>query len=210
MRTVLWDIEQNTAAWSQAKCGVLSCSSLSDVLAKGQGKTRRTLLLRLLGEQLTGKPEESYSNGFMERGHELEGSACDRFEFIHEVPLLKAGFITNSSLIPGRVLGYSPDRLIGTRESFRSGLEVKTRMARLQIELLLADKVPSEHWAQLQGAMWVGELDHMEFFCHCPGLPDFHRRVERDPTYIATLKIATEDFFTEMDSIKDQIQRMAA
>ena len=50
------------------------------VMAKGEGKTRREYMLKLLGERLTGEPSDSYTNQHMERGKLMEGLASARRE----------------------------------------------------------------------------------------------------------------------------------
>ena len=58
----IFNDEQNTEAWFRRRMGVPTASQFGAVLAKGEGKTRRTYMLKLAGEILTGKPMEGFSN----------------------------------------------------------------------------------------------------------------------------------------------------
>jgi hypothetical protein len=73
------ECEQNSPEWLRARMGIPTASAFSDVLAKGEGKTRRTYMLKLAGELITGEPMESFSNAHTERGHLLEEEARDLY-----------------------------------------------------------------------------------------------------------------------------------
>src|SRR3990167_3958260 len=69
------NVEQGSDEWKAARAGMPTASAFKDALAKGEGKTRRAYMLKLIGERLTGELSEGYSNGHMERGHEMEPDA---------------------------------------------------------------------------------------------------------------------------------------
>jgi hypothetical protein len=106
-------------------------SEFSTVMAKGKdgGKsvTRKTYMLKLAGEILTGEPMESYSNVHMERGKEQEAEAREAYELMRDVDCQQVGFIVNGDK------GCSPDSLIGSD----GGLEIKTALPHIQVERLL-------------------------------------------------------------------------
>ncbi|MGH9644412.1 MAG: lambda exonuclease family protein [Terriglobales bacterium] len=197
MIEIFRDLVQGSDEWRAARCGIPTSSDFDAILAKGKGggesKMRRTLMLRLIGEQITGQPEESYSNGFLERGKAQEPDARNMYAFLHdEFEPEIVGFIRNGQI------GCSPDSLLGP-----SGmLEIKTRMARLQLELLLAGEVPPEHKAQIQGQLLVAEREWVAFMSFSPGIKPFIAMVYRDEPYIARLKIEILDFLAEMETLK--------
>src|SRR3569833_1490525 len=119
--------EQNSPEWLRARMGIPTASAFGDVLAKGEGKTRRTYMLKLAGEIITGEPMESFSNAHTERGHALEEEARDLYIFQTGAELERVGIIRN-----GRA-GCSPDSLIGED----GGLEIKTTLPHLLIETIL-------------------------------------------------------------------------
>ena len=193
-------IKQGTAEWLAIRAGIITASEMQCLLMQGRGagesKTRRKYMLRLIAEQLSGLPEETYSNQFMERGKKQEEDARNAYTYIYEVELQRVGFIRN-----GKV-GCSPDALVGTD----GALELKTRLGSLQIELLLSGEVPPEHSAQLQGVMWVAERAWIDFVAYSPGLRPFIRRVHRNERAIAEMKVAVDTFLEEMEAIKRKLQ----
>ena len=57
--------------------------------------TRRTYLLKLAGEIITGEPTESYSNDHMDRGKFMETEARDLYSFSCDADPQQVGFIRN-------------------------------------------------------------------------------------------------------------------
>jgi hypothetical protein len=197
MELEIFDCEQNTPAWFEARRGIVTASRFSDVLAKGHGITRRKYLLTLAGEAITGECAESFSNAHTERGHAMEEEARDMYAFQQDVEPVKVGFMRR-----GRA-GASPDRLIGTDGL----LEIKTKLPHLQLDVLDKGKLPSEHVAQVQGQLMVSGRDWCDFVSYWPRLPMFCVRVYRDDKYIAELNQAIADFVGELD---DYINRFGA
>jgi hypothetical protein len=195
MSVEIIDCEQNSPEWLAARAGIPTASAFSDVLAKGEGKTRRTYMLKLAGEIITGEPMESFSNGHTERGHALEDEARDLYIFQSGADLQRVGFIRNDQK------GCSPDSLIQANGM----LEIKTKLPALQIECILSDKVPSEHVAQLQGALWVAEREWIDFVSYWPRLPLFVKRVYRDEEYIKNLSTEVERFNNELREMVEKI-----
>ncbi len=190
MTVEIFNCEQGTPDWFEARRGVVTASRFSDVLAKGQGITRRKYLLTLAGEAITGEVAESYSNAHMERGHIMEADARNLYAFANDVEPELVGFMRR-----GRA-GASPDSLIGTDGL----LEIKSKLPHLQLDVLDKGKLPSEHVAQVQGQLYVSGRDWLDFVSYWPKLPLFCIRIERDEKYISGLKQALDDFVGELDS----------
>lgn len=194
------DCIQGTEAWHQARAGIVTASEFSTVLAKGRGggesKTRRTYLLKLAGERLTGFPAESYSNGHMERGKVMEDEARRFYEFLTDAELQQVGFIRNGDK------GCSPDSLISTD----GVLEIKTALPHLLIDMLLKDEFPPDHRAQTQGQLWVAEREWVDLIVFWPNLPPLVKRAYRDPGYIIQLSDAVDQFNEELESVVEKIR----
>jgi hypothetical protein len=192
--------EQGSPEWFAARLGLPTASEFSTVMAKGKdgGKslTRKTYMLKLAGEILTGEPMESYSNQHMERGKEQEAEAREAYELMRDVDCQKVGFIVNGDK------GCSPDSLIGDD----GGLEIKTALPHIQVERLLKGDLPAEHRAQVQGVMWVAERKWLDFVSYCPRLPLLIVRVPRDDGYIATLAGAVKEFNAELANVVEAIR----
>lgn len=190
------DCEQNSEAWFEARRGLPTASRFSDVLAKGEGKTRRKYMLTLAGEILTGAPAESYSNGFIDRGHVMEPEARRLYAFMFDAEPQQVGFIRNGDK------GCSPDSLLDDA----GVLEIKTQKADLLIDTLLKGTFPAEHVAQCQGALWVAEREWIDIAVYWPGLPLFVKRAHRDEAYIAKLAAAVKDFNAELADTVERIR----
>ena len=195
------DIEQGTDEWLQIRAGIPTASMYATVMASGKGKaeskTRRTYMLKLAGERLTGEPMDNYSNANMQRGHEHEPLARDAYAFLTDTQPEQVGFIRSGDT------GASPDALIGSDGL----LEIKSKMAHLHLDVLLRDEIPSEHVLQIQGQLWVAEREWCDFVCYCPKLQLFVKRTHRDETVIQAIAAAVYQFNSELAEIVLRFQQ---
>jgi hypothetical protein len=192
------ECDQGTDEWFRARMGIPTASEFKTVMAKGEGKTRRTYMLKLAGEILTGTPMDSHSNHHMERGKEMEPDARNLYAFMHDCEPQLVGFIRNGQK------GCSPDSLVGA-----NGMcEIKTKLPHLQVDCLLSDRLPPEHRAQCQGALWVAEREWIDFVSYWPGLPLFVIREHRDEEYIAKLAAAVDEFNDELAATVEKVRQL--
>lgn len=198
------DVEQNGEAWHAARLGIPTASMFATVLAVGpkggSSATRKTYLHKLAGEIITGKPAENYSNGHMERGHEMEPEARSAYTFIREVDAVPVGFVRNE------IAGASPDSLVGSDGL----LEIKTKLPHLLIECMLRDGFPPEHKAQVQGQLWITEREWCDLAVYWPGMPLVIHRAHRDEQYITDLRIAVHAFHEELAAIVERVRNYGA
>jgi hypothetical protein len=201
MPATIFEMEQGSPDWFAARAGLPTASEFATVLAKGkngeESKTRKTYMLKLAGEILTGEPMENYTNAHMERGKVMEEEARDGYAFIKNCDPLRVGFIRNGDK------GCSPDSLIGDAGM----LEIKTALPHILIEKLLRDEFPPEHKAQCQGALWVAEREWIDIAVYWPKLPLFVKRATRDDGYIANLAGAVAKFNEELAETVERIRR---
>lgn len=183
--------QQGSEEWRAARLGIPTASEFHAILAKGEGKTRRKYMMTLIGELMTGEPSEGFTNGHTERGKEMEAEARDLYSFHRDVEPELVGFIRNGTK------GASPDALVGSPGL----LEIKTKLPHIQAEVLLANKLPSEHIAQCQGAIWVAEREWLDFVSYWPRMPIFIHRVYRDEAYIRILSSEVDRFVAEMHTL---------
>ena len=195
----IFDFEQGSPEWFKARLGIPTASEFDKVLASGRGggesKGRRTYMLKLIGERLTGEPADSYTNAHMERGKAMEDEARSAYVFMKETEVRKVGFIRNGNK------GCSPDSLRDTVGM----VEIKTKLPHLQIEVLLGKAMPPEHMAQVQGQIWTAEREWCDFVSYWPRLPLFVQRIYRDEPYIKKLSDAVDIFVNEMESLQKKI-----
>lgn len=188
--------EQGSEAWFRCRAGMPTASEFSTIMAKGEGKTRRTYMLKLAGEIITGEPTESFSNVHMERGKAMEASAREYYSFLRDEDPELVGFITNGPK------GCSPDSLIG----IDGGLEIKAALPHIQIERLLRNDLPPEHKAQVQGTLWTAEREWWDFMSYWPKMPPLIVRAYRDEPYIANLSSEVDRFNADLAEVVDKIR----
>jgi hypothetical protein len=194
------DCAQGSADWFRARAGVPTASQFHCIMTSGRGggesKTRRSYLLKLAGERLTGEPLETYSNGDMERGQIMEDEARDLYAFMYDAEPQRVGFILNGDA------GGSPDALIGDR----GVLEIKSARAHILLDCLLKDEAPPEHTAQCQGLLWLAEREWIDLAVYWPKLPLFVKRIRRDETYIKKLSEAVAAFNAELHEVVERVR----
>ncbi len=197
----IFNCEQNSAEWHRARMGIATASCFDAILTPGktktEQKTRRTYLLKLAGELLTGQPIEQVMTRDMERGHLLEPEARDLYTLQAEASLERVGFVKRDRV------GCSPDSLIGED----GGLEIKTKAPHLLIETTLRDEFPEEHKAQVQGALWITGRKWWDLAVYWPGLPLFVKRAFRDEAYIANMASEVDRFRADLDSVVTEMQQ---
>lgn len=194
----IFECEQGTPEWVAARCGIITASKFSDVLAGGQGKTRRKYMLELAGERIRGEVAEGYKNAHMDRGTEHEKLARLRYAERTNQEVRQVGFIRDGSY------GCSPDGLIG-----EDGMvEFKSNLPHILAEMLLANKVPTEHVGQLQGGLKVANRVWIDFVSFFPGMPMFISRVHRNEDYIKNLNSELLRFDLELKEVVNKLGRM--
>lgn len=198
----IFSCDQGSEEWIKARLGIPTASEFHTVMAHGKGgaesKTRRTYMLKLAGEILTGEQMDSYSNHHMDRGKVMEDEARDLYAFMKDVIPECVGFIRNGNK------GCSPDSLVDAGGM----VEIKTKLPHLQVDCLLGQRVPPEHVAQCQGALWVAERDWIDFVSYWPGLPLHVCRVFRDDEYIAKLAEAVDAFNVELSEVVENVRKL--
>lgn len=199
-------VEQGSPEWFAARRGIPTASQFATIMASGRGggesKTRRTYMLKLAGEILTGEPMDSFSNAHTERGHEMEPDARNYYAFMKGVEPELVGFIRNGDK------GASPDSLIGSDGL----LEIKTKLPHLLLDVLLKGDFPPEHKAQCQGQLWVAEREWIDLVCYWPKMPSLIVRAFRDEPYIKQISDAVDQFNGELAEIVSRFkdERIAA
>lgn len=206
MAIEVFDCAQGSADWYACRLGIPTASEFATIMAKGKdggvSLTRKTYMFKLAGELLTGEPMDSYSNGHMERGKEWEAEARERYAFEREVEPRLVGFIRNGQT------GASPDSLVEAAGL----LEIKTKAAHLQVELLTKgpNYFPPEFKAQTQGQLMVAEREWVDLGVYCRKLPLFLTRAVRDEPYIANLRGEVDRFNDELAALVERVRRYGA
>ena len=198
------DVEQGTPEWHAVRAGVPTASCFADVMQKpgprgGAAKARRTYLMTLLGERLTGEVLETYQGGAIARGHAMEPEARSYYEMMTGLEAQVVGFAFRDDV----QAGASPDSLVGDDGL----LEIKTKAPHHQLEVLIAGVLPEEHVAQVQGQLWITQRQWCDFVSYWPGLPTFVIRVERDEAFIAQIAKDVAEFNAELVALEAKIRK---
>lgn len=203
---IVTDIEQGTPEWLAMRLGIVTCSELEALLVNGKGEAgfgvaAFTYMDQLIGERITGEAAElPFQTKATIRGHELEGVARGLYEAREEVTTQSVGIILNHGI------GYSPDALVGA-----NGLtEIKTKLPKFQVGVILADEVPKDHVAQCQGGLWVSEREWIDFISYWPGMPLFVKRAYRDEVLIRKLAERVKTFNELLEERMHKVLGLAA
>lgn len=193
--------DQGSEEWARARMGIPTSSMFHAVLASGKGggesKTRRTYLLKLAGEILTGEPMENYTNDSMERGKAVEDALRALYVFQTDAEVERVGFIKNGKK------GCSPDGLVGKKKM----LEIKSTAPHLLIDIHLRQEFPPGHLAQCQGNLWVAEREEIDIAIGYPKMPLYVHTIRRDENYITALEYKVKEFNDELAHVVSQMRR---
>jgi len=179
----------------------VTMSELDCLLVNGKGEagfgvSAFSYMDQLIGERITGEAAKlPFSTRATERGHEYETKARDLYEALEEVKTEHAAIILNHGC------GYSPDGLIGA-----DGLtEIKSKLPKFQVGVILGGEVPKEHISQCQGGLWVSEREWIDFISYWPGMPIFVKRMHRDEAMIRKIAERVATFYELLEARMDRV-----
>jgi len=189
-------LEQGSAEWFQARCGLLTASEMKLIVTEktlkiASNDKERAHLYELLAQRISGYVEPSYVGDNMLRGWEDEETARQLYSE-HYALVEQVGFVTNDKW--GFTLGASPDGLVGKD----GGIECKSRIQKYQIqtviEHLTQGTIPSEYALQVQTSMMVTERPWWDFISYSGGLPMLVIRCHPIPEVVAAIEEASAAF----------------
>lgn len=201
------DVEQRSPEWFEVRRGLVTASSLKDVMSKGRGaepsKTRLTYLRKLVGEIVSGQPMENFTTAAMERGIVMEAEAREWYALSRDVEPELVGFCESAD----PVMGASPDALIG-----EDGLlEIKTAAAHIMVEHLSRDPEtpPPEHVLQVQGQLLVTGRAWCDLVIYWPGMPVYVHRCHADRDVQRDITDAVTTFNRDLDALVEKVRSYA-
>lgn len=185
------DHEQGTQEWKQERCGCVTASRITDVMAKaksgkGYSASRKNYVAELVVERLTGKPtSDGYESWEMKRGVELEPFARAEYEVSRKTIIHTTGFVQHPT-IP--LSGASPDGLSG-----EDGLvQFKAPNRANHLEYLQGRIPPVKYQPQMQFEMACTGRQWCDFVSYHPDFPDdlqlFVVRLMRDQSKIEEIE----------------------
>ena len=195
--------EQGSPEWHQARCGIISASNMKSLFTSRGEKTasgvRETYLNQVIAERLMQKPMDTFQSYDMERGTLLEAQARANFEMYLDVTVQEVGFHMHDDYD----IGCSPDGLFAD-----TGVEIKCPKANTHVRYMRSKKLPSEYLQQVQGTMYVMNLERYYFMSYHPDLKPIIIEVKRDNELIdkaAEILIAAANIVkTETEKLNEQ------
>lgn len=206
----VFDMEQRTDEWYQARAGVITASQFGLVQ---KPKTRagsmtaeaKNYITRLALERISGDAMrfDEYVSEAMERGRRLEDEALGIYELGSDSDLRvqRVGFIKSSD----SMIGCSPDGLVGDD----GGVEIKCPVSLRVLTKILTDEDFSDYTPQVYGAMWITGREWWDLAFYIPQLRDDNafrvHRFQRDEAIIADLARAVHAFD---DLVEEQVEKL--
>lgn len=203
--TIYEDLEQGTEEWLQARAGIVTASTVGQLItaktaAPARNDTARGLYATLIAEKITGRVEPVYPNRAMTRGTLLEPEARRIYSEYHGT-VTEVGFIRRDE--DTYTLGSSPDGLVGET----GGIEIKSPSAKTHVQTVLNGAIPSYNRAQVQAFLHVTGREWCDFISYLPGEPLFIIRDYPDPAWQNTIKQVCEAFEETARKLVDQYKR---
>lgn len=178
--------EQGSEEWLRSRCGFITASNFSKLVTTqgARSKQAETYLNAVIAEREVPIPIDTYKSAAMQEGNDLEDQARSTFELLHNVSIKQVGLVA----LDDHDVGCSPDGLWAD-----TGIEIKCPQRSTHIGYRRSGKLPSAYFQQVQGTMWIMELDHYWFFSFRPEHKPFIIKVERDDEWIdKASKLITE------------------
>jgi hypothetical protein len=164
----MWvDVQQNTDEWFNLRLGLVTSSNFGKIMAnygKAFGNPAVEYAQKVALERVTGKKDDtgSYSNGYMDRGHELEPLAIEQYEIENFVEVTNGGFNVDGDY------GDSPDGNVGEDGC----VEVKSVIPNTQWKRIKKGGIDPGYKWQVQGHLFIGSKKWCDFISYCPEMPE--------------------------------------
>lgn len=193
---------QGTSDWLRDRVGFVTASRFCHVIGKGTKgqylKAREDYLIEVVTERLTGEPVMRSHGHIGEAGKTLEYYARIAFEAETGLMVRETDFVRSPFL---EWVGGSPDGLINDDGL----LEIKCPASSVvHLKTVIADCMPEEHRAQVQGNLWITNRQWAEFVSFDARMPEhlrlFHQRIERDEKFIEELSKEVVSFLKEVET----------
>lgn len=191
------DCDQRSPEWHALKLGKFTASRSSDMLAKGEGKSRRNLLVELALERVTRRSQaRDYVSRAMQDGIDREEAAAAKYMAITGRIIDPVGFVSHDSLLAG----CSPDSFVG-----EDGLvSIKCPSDAVHWEYLRTSKVPSDYVKQVIHEFWITGRTWCDWLSFNPNFPEPLQaklvRIVRDEPTVADYDAKARAFLAEVDA----------
>lgn len=186
------DVEQRSAEWYNLRRGIVTASTVGQLvtpstLKPARNDASRGLTALLVSERITGWTVDTYQSAEMLRGV-LDEPVARSVYAEHYGAVTECGFMVNDDT--GHAIGYSPDGLVGD-----DGLiEIKSRAPKAQVALVISGEIPHAHMAQCQAALLVSGRAWIDYVAFCGGMALWVKRIEPDSRWFEAIDDAVQAF----------------
>lgn len=198
--------EDKHAEWLQARLGKVTSSNIWKVVKRtktGWSDYRRSHMVELLAEKLTGQPTEYYLSQAMQWGLETEPQARVAYEMRQGVYVETTGFVPHHR-IPSA--GCSPDGFVGDDGM----VEIKCPETRTHIRYLVDAEIDEKYVLQMQWQMACCQRQWCDYVSFDPRLPLSCqlsiKRIHANPDKIADMEKTVIEFLLEMKYAMDALE----
>ncbi|MES0334821.1 MAG: lambda exonuclease family protein [Candidatus Magnetobacterium sp. LHC-1] len=195
------NIKQGSIEWQGYRVGIPTASNFDKIITtEGKpSKQRQKYMFTLAAERITGIKEETYQNGAMQRGIQLEEEARRMYELISGYSVDQVGICYQNEK---KLYGCSPDGLVGNDGC----LEIKCPTSAVHVSYLLEGVIPTEYIQQTQGQLLVTGRKWVDFVSYSPGLRPLIVRAIPDTKFISLLREGLEKFCLELDEVTKKLR----
>ena len=191
--TIYEHLEQGTPEWLEARAGILTASTIGQLITAktikpAMNDRSRGLCQTLIAERITGHVEPVHPNRAMTRGTLLEPEARRIYAEQTGQDVDEVGFARLDK--DTYTLGSSPDGLVGED----GGIEIKSPSAKVHVSTVLSGAIPDYNRAQVQAFLHVTGREWCDFISYYPGEPLCIIRDYPDPRWQKAIESAAEQF----------------
>jgi len=195
---IIHNCPQGSDEWLALRLGKVTASRFGDVMAEGQGKTRKAYMKSLFTELDEHRVVPTYQDKNMLDGTKKEPLARKYYENVNHCIVEQVGFIELNEWVGG-----SPDGLVG-----EDGLiEIKCPIATTHYDYRKGIQKPSKAYIeQMQGLMWITGRKWCDFVSFRPESehPYWSTTFMRDEKHITELEIQITMFVTDLKKMIEE------
>lgn len=202
------DVSQRDVEWLKMRTGCTTASRVFDIVDRLKVKSkngergdykasRRSYMIELICERLTGRASDHYVSDWMIRGQEDEELALAAYERQTDLELGNGGFFLHDEI---EYFGGSPDATVGEEGL----LELKNLKPEKHYEILRGGTIPEEFVWQMNAQLACApEREWVDYGSYCkemlsPKLRLFIRRHYRDKQRVAEVEAEVLKFNAEL------------
>lgn len=216
---IVHNVTQGSAEWHALRT-IPTASNFYKIITPGKGQLseqRHAYMYQLVAAELTGIPVDSFdASEHIQRGKELEPDAARAYEMLRDVTTGPEGFVTTDD----GMVGASLDRLVFAPDGKVIGaVEIKCPAAATMVAYFAngfgrnkpaapgkSDEDAAKHRCQVQGQMYVRELEWIDGFAYHVNFPYALERYTRDDEFIINLRNALRQFNDERLALLERLR----